>query len=91
MPYDWDPAKAARNLRKHDVSFDDAQTVFDDPLHWIEPDPEHSFGEVRMKATGLADSGLLLVVVFVEDGEVTRIISARRVTRRERRTYVERR
>ena len=87
MQFEWDPGKAARNLAKHGVSFDEASTVFGDPLAGTIPDPQRSAGEERLATIGHSDRGALIVVVHVERGSRTRIISARRATRRERRRY----
>lgn len=91
MLFDWDPAKAASNELKHDVSFEEARTVFDDPETAYVADPEHSVGEERFRATGQSDLGRLLVVAFTDDGDIVRLISARIATRRERRHYAEER
>lgn len=91
MPYEfeWDPDKAAENLRKHGVSFDEAVTAFGDPLSILLPDPDHSIGEQRYLVMGVSTQGRLLVVAFVERPPRTRIISARLVTQRERQDYEE--
>ena len=83
-------AKAESNARKHHVSFTLAVTVFDDPYALIAPDPGHSTMEAREWIIGESDHGLL-VVVFTRrhEGQVYRIISARRANRRERRLYEE--
>ena len=86
--FDWDPRKAASNRRKHGVSFEDAQTVFDDPLVLFIADWKH--GEPRIVAIGTAKSARILFVVSVElEDEVIRIISARRATKPERKRYEE--
>lgn len=86
MRIQYDPAKAAANLRKHGVSFADAEGVLEDPLALTVPDPDAQ-GENRYIAIGLGSAGELLVVVYTErDGEY-RIISARRPTRKERNSY----
>lgn len=86
MRIQFDPAKAAANLRKHGVSFADAEGVLEDPLALTVPDPDAQ-GENRYIAIGLGSAGELLVVVYSErDGEY-RIISARRPTRKERNSY----
>lgn len=89
MPYqfEWDADKAAENLRKHGVSFDEAVTVFGDPLSILLPDPDHSVGEERYLVMGMSTQNRLLVVAFVERLPRTRIISARLATRRERHDY----
>jgi hypothetical protein len=89
LEFEWDPSKAASNLAKHRVSFEDAATVFGDPLALIVSDPRHSFQEERFVLLGLSESQRLLAVMFVDRGEVIRIVSARRVTRREQKNYEE--
>ena len=91
MPYqfEWDADKAAANLRKHAVSFDEAVTAFGDPLSVLLADPDHSAGEERYVVMGMSTQGRLLVVAFVERPLRTRIISARLATRRERHNYEE--
>ena len=86
MDFQFDPAKAAGNLRKHGVSFADAEAVFMDPLalHRIDPDAE---GEERFVAIGAGSAGHLLVVVYTLRGEAIRLISARRATPVETRAY----
>ena len=85
----WDRAKAAANLRKHGVAFDEAATAFGDPLSITVPDPEHSVGEQRWLLVGLSAAGRLLVVAHTEHGDEIGIITARPATRRERQTYEE--
>jgi uncharacterized DUF497 family protein len=89
LEFEWDPQKAAANLAKHTVSFEDAATVFGDPLGRIMTDPRHSTIEERLVLLGLSQSKHLLAVMYVDRGETIRIISARRATRSERRTYEE--
>lgn len=86
---EWDPKKAAQNLRKHGVSFDDAQTVFSDDRARLIDDPDHSEDEDRFVLLGLSNSLRLLVVIhcYREEGNVIRIISARKATREERGFY----
>jgi uncharacterized DUF497 family protein len=72
----WDPRKAAQNVSKHGVTFDEATTVFDDPALHVRPDDVHSWGEDRLIATGLSAAGRLLTVSYTMRGEVTRLISA---------------
>jgi uncharacterized protein len=86
--FEWDSRKAAANLSKHGVSFEEASTVFGDPLAVTIPDPLHSVDESRFVTLGQTSKALLVVVVHT-DREVVRIISARRATARERRTYGE--
>jgi len=87
VEFEWDPAKATRNLAKHGVSFDEASTVFGDPLAGTIVDPRHSIDEIRLVTMGYSASRRLLVVAHVDRGEAMRIISARRATRRERIRY----
>ncbi|MBS3967587.1 MAG: BrnT family toxin [Truepera sp.] len=86
MRFQFDPAKAAANLRKHGVSFADAEGVFADPLALHRSDPD-SEAEERFVAIGLGNAGELLVVAYTLRGESVRLISARRATRREARDY----
>lgn len=86
MPFQYDPAKAAANLRKHGVSFSDAEGVFTDPLAITIEDPD-SEGEPRFITIGLGSAGELLVVVWTARFDAHRLISARRVTRKERKDY----
>ena len=87
MQFEWDTEKAAYNLAKHGVSFTDAATVFGDPLAGTILDPRHAVEEQRFVTIGHSADGSLIVVIHVERGDRTRIISARRATRRERRKY----
>lgn len=81
-----DPLKAAANLRKHGVSFADAEGVLEDPLAITVEDPD-SEGERRFVTVGLGNAGEVLVVVWAERGDECRVISARRPTRKERKHY----
>ena len=85
--FEWDPAKARSNLREHAVSFDEASTVFGDPLSLLMPDPDHSQGEERYLVLGMSLHRRLLVVSHLERPPLTRLISARPATRSERRRY----
>lgn len=85
--FEWDANKAEDNLRKHRVSFDEACTVFADPLAMLMPDPDHSFGEERHLVLGASATGRLLVVSHAERPPHTRLISARPATRNERQQY----
>jgi len=89
MRFDWDPRKAAANLRKHSVSFEDASTVFADDYSLTGADPDRSVGEERFITFGMSQSGRLLVVSHTEQGDTIRIFSARRATRSERKLYEE--
>jgi uncharacterized protein len=87
--FEWEPSKAAINLRDHGVSFEEASTVFGDPLAMLMADPDHSIDEERFVLLGLSSRRKLLVVSFAERPPRTRLISAREATRRERREYEE--
>ncbi len=87
--FEWHDKKSAQNLAKHGVSFDEACSVFGDPLAITIDDPLHSEDEERFINLGHSHRGRLLVVVFTERGDNIRIISARLATRRERRNYEE--
>jgi uncharacterized DUF497 family protein len=89
LEFEWSPQKAAANLVKHKVSFEEAASAFGDPLGRIVSDPRHSSNEERFALLGRSRTGLLLAVMYVERGTGIRIISARRATRRERRDYEE--
>ncbi len=89
MEIEWDSAKAANNLRKHGVSFEEASSVFCDPLAVTGADPDHSEGEERLITFGMSPAGQLLVVSHTVRAEAIRMISARRATRTERRLYEE--
>ena len=84
MRFDWNASKAAANLRKHDGSFDEAETVFFDPLSVTGDDPDHSLEERRLVTFGMSSSERLLVVSHAERGDAIRIITARPATRAER-------
>lgn len=92
LRFEWDPRKAAGNLRKHGVSFDEARTVFADEHGLLIDDPEHSTQEDRFILLGVSTSTRLLVVVhcYRADDQLIRIISARKADRLERRQYEER-
>ncbi len=85
--FEWDPKKAASNLKDHGVSFDEATTVFGDILAMNMPDPDHSEGEQRFLVLGMSGASRLVVVSYAERPPRTRIISARLATRHERRKY----
>jgi len=85
--FEWDVQKAAANLRKHGVSFDEAATVFFDALSATGGDPDHSLDERRFVTFGMSSSGRLLVVAHAERDDVIRIITARPATRAERKLY----
>ena len=89
MNFEWDPGKARQNLRKHRVSFQEAATVFGDPLAVTYPDPDHSTSEQRFVTVGMSGTGRVLIVAHADRGESIRIISARKTTQREREHYEE--
>lgn len=87
VEFRWDRQKAARNLKKHGVSFKEASTTFGDSLSITVQDPDHSEGEARFVLVGQSFRGKLLVVVHSEREGSIRIISAREANRRERKDY----
>jgi len=87
MQFEWDSTKAARNLVKHAVSFDEAATVFGDPLAVTIPDPDHSLDEDRFLTTGLSSEQRLMVVSHVYREGRIRIIMARDASGKERKQY----
>jgi len=87
--FEWDPTKAAANVKKHGVSFEEAATAFQDPLARIHTDPDHSGLEAREILIGHSAQQRLLLVAFADRRGRLRLISARAVTRRERRDYEE--
>ena len=89
MEFEWDPIKAARNLRKHGVSFNEAASVFGDTLSITVPDPDHSLDEDHFIIVGMSYFGRLLIVAHSERGENIRLISARGLTPYERAAYKE--
>lgn len=89
MIFEWDPRKAAANLKKHSVGFPEAATIFLDGLAWTFPDPDHSGTEGRFVTIGLSSRGRIIVVAHAERGDGIRIISARKATRRETDGYTE--
>lgn len=88
MKFEWDPDKNESNYRKHDISFEEALTVWADDRALIVSDPEHSFGEEREWIIGVSAWERLMVVVFTQRGRQVRIISARPANKREREGYV---
>jgi uncharacterized DUF497 family protein len=89
VTYEWDPAKAAANVLKHGVSFEEAASVFLDPVALTFADPDHSEDEERAITIGRSVRHRVLFVAHTERGEHLRIISARRATRREQDQYEE--
>ena len=90
MKFEWSENKAVANLSKHSVSFEEAKTVFDDPLYVDFCDPDHSVDEERYLIVGESNRRKLLIVSYTErEISIRRIISAREVTRSEREAYEE--
>ncbi|HHY58630.1 MAG TPA: BrnT family toxin [Chloroflexi bacterium] len=87
MEFEWDSQKASINSRKHGVTFVEAATVFDDPLGITVTDPDHSADEDRFILVGQSYQRRFLIISFIERGDRLRIISARELTRAERRAY----
>jgi uncharacterized DUF497 family protein len=87
LEFEWDPSKAESNLTKHGVAFDEAVSVFADPLAALFDDPDHSGDEPREIIVGVSTKPRLLVVSFTERNGRVRIISARRATAGERRRH----
>lgn len=87
--FEWDVKKASANLERHGVSFEEAVTVFEDPLAKLHDDLDHSASERRVIIIGESLQGRLLLVSFNDRGSSIRLISARPVTRRERHDYEE--
>ncbi len=86
---EWDKNKAASNLLKHGVSFDEAKTAFDDPFYVDFYDPDHSYNEHRYIIIGHSLKNRLLIVAYAERKNKVRLISAREATRREQKVYEE--
>ena len=89
MEFDDDSVKATVNLKKHKVSFEEAASVFGDPMAFTFADPDHSLGEERWLMFGVSRMARVLAVVFTHRRGKYRIISARLATRHERKTYEE--
>jgi uncharacterized DUF497 family protein len=87
--FEWDPAKARHNRRKHGVSFHEAASVFADPLAVTYPDPDHSESEQRFLTVGMSSAPRVLIVAHADRDDRIRIISARKTTSREREHYEE--
>jgi uncharacterized DUF497 family protein len=87
--FEWDRLKAAQNVAKHGITFDEASSAFGDPLSSTLPDPLHSLDEQRFILLGESDRGRIVVVVHALRGENVRIISARSATRNERIIHEE--
>jgi uncharacterized protein len=89
MRFEWDEKKASQNFLKHNISFEEAVTVFDDPLSDTFRDPDHSHDEERFIIIGASESGKILVIAHTDDEKTVRIISAREATYGERKSYEE--
>ncbi len=89
MQFEWDRRKAKSNLKKHDISFQEAATVFGDELSITFDDPGHSVNEYRLLTFGLSRTGKAIIVSHTERGKSMRIISARQMTKQERQIYEE--
>lgn len=89
MRFEWDRNKAAANLKKHGVSFEEAVTVFYDPLSATFDDPDHSDDETRLITVGYSARNRLLVVCHTKRKGAVRLVSARRATKRERKRHEE--
>jgi uncharacterized protein len=87
--FEWDPEKAEKNLLKHDVNFDEASSVFDDPLYITFLDEEHSNNEERYITIGMSNTGRILLIAHAERKDRIRIISARKATKNEEEFYQE--
>ena len=87
MRFQWDRVKAKTNKIKHRITFDEAVTIFYDPLSATFQDPDHSIGESRFITIGISSRGRLLVVSHTDEEEVIRIISARSATSHERKPH----
>jgi len=87
VQFEWDPKKAESNRAKHGISFDEASSVFGDPLATSVVDPAHSVNEERFLTTGMSNQGRAVIVWHADRGDVVRIIGAREATPQERRTY----
>ncbi len=89
MQFEWDRRKAKSNLKKHDISFQEAATVFGDELSITFDDPDHSLNEHRLLTFGLSRTGKSIIVSHTERDKSMRIISARQMTKQERQIYEE--
>ena len=87
LEFEWDGHKAVENLKNHRVSFDEAKSVFNDPLLLTFPDPEHSDEEHRTINIGISSHSRVLLVVFTDRKGKVRVISSRKATAKERKLY----
>ena len=89
MEFEADPVKAAQNFKKHKVSFEEAASVFGDPMAYTFADPDHSVSEARWLTFGMSGKGRVLAVIYTERRGKVRLISARVATKHERKIYEE--
>ena len=89
LRFEWDTEKAARNMERHQVSFEEAATVLDDPMFITLVDEEHSQDEERYVTLGLSSRGRLLMLAHTDREGQVRIISARQATKKEEQFYAE--
>ena len=89
MEFEADPLKAAQNFKKHKVSFEEAASVFGDPMAYTFADPDHSVSEARWLTFGMSGKGRVLAVIYTERRGKVRLISARVATKHERKIYEE--
>lgn len=87
LKFEWDEAKAIFNKQRHQVSFEEAKTVFNDPFLQTFPDPDHSQGEDRYLSIGQSATGAICIVIHTDRQAVIRLISCRKATRKERKDY----
>ena len=85
----WSEKKNRGNIRKHSIDFDEAKSIFDDHLQISMSDPDHSFNEWRFITIGMSEKNRLLIVAHTYRDDKIRLITARKPTRRERKTYEE--
>ena len=88
MQFEWDEAKNAANIKKHGISFEEATSIFDDVV-FTSIDDRFDYEEIREISIGAIESVVVVTVVHTDRGEVTRIISARKATKKERKKYYE--
>ena len=89
MEFEYDAAKAALNFKKHGLTFEEASTIFGDPMAYTFADPDHSVGEESWLVLGMSHSARLFAVIYTHRGEKYRIVRARLATKRERKIYEE--
>jgi uncharacterized DUF497 family protein len=85
----WSEKKNRQNISKHKIDFDEAKTIFDDPMQISMSDPDHSFDELRFITIGISEQNRLLIIAHTFSDDKIRIITARKPTRRERKNYEE--